>query len=242
MLWVYLSPHLDDAVLSCGGLIWQQTQSGERVEIWTLCAGDPPNAPLSPFAESLHARWQTDLNAPDHRRAEDLTSCALVGALARHWPLPDCIYRRDAQGRYLYASEEAIFGPVHPAEEGLIEDLAAQLRREIPAQAQVIAPLTIGLHADHRLARAAAQRLQRSLWYYPDYPYVLSRPEHLGLLLSADWSSQVFPLSAAAITRWAQATAAHVSQISTFWPDQDAIHPALLGYATLVGGVRLWRE
>jgi len=42
MHWIYLSPHLDDAVLSCGGIIWQQVQSGHQVEIWTICAADPP--------------------------------------------------------------------------------------------------------------------------------------------------------------------------------------------------------
>ena len=29
MRWIYLSPHFDDAVLSCGGLIWEQTHSGD---------------------------------------------------------------------------------------------------------------------------------------------------------------------------------------------------------------------
>ena len=28
MRWIYLSPHLDDAVLSCGGLIFEQSRQG----------------------------------------------------------------------------------------------------------------------------------------------------------------------------------------------------------------------
>ncbi|MBA4379671.1 MAG: PIG-L family deacetylase, partial [Anaerolinea sp.] len=57
MRWIYISPHLDDAVLSCGGLIWEQSHAGTQVEIWTVCTGDPPEGPLSPFAEVLHAEW-----------------------------------------------------------------------------------------------------------------------------------------------------------------------------------------
>jgi len=39
MRWIYLSPHFDDAVLSCGGLIFDQTCGGTAVEIWTVFAG-----------------------------------------------------------------------------------------------------------------------------------------------------------------------------------------------------------
>ena len=41
MRWIYLSPHLDDAVFSAGGLIYEQTQAGTPVEIWTIMCGDP---------------------------------------------------------------------------------------------------------------------------------------------------------------------------------------------------------
>ena len=47
MHWIYLSPHFDDAVLSCGGMIWEQVHSGETVEIWTLCAGQIPKGPAA---------------------------------------------------------------------------------------------------------------------------------------------------------------------------------------------------
>ena len=59
MEWIYFSPHLDDVALSCGGLAWEQSQSGSPVQVWTICAGDPPARPLSAFAEELHERWET---------------------------------------------------------------------------------------------------------------------------------------------------------------------------------------
>ena len=90
---IYLSPHLDDVALSCGGLIWEQTQSGDSVEIWTICAGDPPQDRLSPFAEELHQRWRVGHNAVDIRREEDIHSCRLLGAKYRHFEVPDAIYR-----------------------------------------------------------------------------------------------------------------------------------------------------
>lgn len=41
MRWIYISPHLDDAVLSAGGLIYEQTRAGHEVEIWTFMCGFP---------------------------------------------------------------------------------------------------------------------------------------------------------------------------------------------------------
>ncbi|NTV35511.1 MAG: PIG-L family deacetylase, partial [Anaerolineaceae bacterium] len=71
MHWIFLSPHFDDAVFSCGGLIYEQVQQGDQVEIWTICAGDLPEGQLSPFAEELHARWTTGRETISSRAAED---------------------------------------------------------------------------------------------------------------------------------------------------------------------------
>jgi hypothetical protein len=51
------------------------------------------------------------------RRKEDRLSCASLGAAHKHFPIPDCIYRRSpVSGKHLYDSETAIFSTVHPDE------------------------------------------------------------------------------------------------------------------------------
>ena len=80
MTWIYLSPHLDDAAFSCGGLIWEQVKAGETVEVWTICAGEPPEGELPPFARSLHDRWGTGGQTVARRRAEDQAACEVLGA------------------------------------------------------------------------------------------------------------------------------------------------------------------
>ena len=117
MEWIYFSPHLDDVALSCGGLVWEQRRAGQRVSIWTLCAGDPPAGALSPFAQSLHARWQTGADAVALRRQEDIAACAALEAEYRHLDVPDCIYRRGEVSRQvIYASESDIFGELKAEE------------------------------------------------------------------------------------------------------------------------------
>lgn len=258
MHWIYLSPHLDDIALSCGGLVWQQARQGEAVSIWTICAGDLPAGPLSPFAQSLHDRWQASdpqfqhNQAPAHRRQEDLASCAILGATARHFPWPDCIYRRrpqapevnvqPAQSEWLYDSEEALWIPVDPAEAPLVEALRDELARSLPAQAEIVCPLAIGGHVDHRLTRAAAELLERPLWYYADYPYAADHPESLLELRQAGWQATCQALTEAALQAWSKSVAAHASQISTFWTDLEQMNAALQAFAQSQGGACLWRR
>lgn len=255
MTWIYLSPHLDDAALSCGGLIAQQSLAGETAEIWTICAGDPPPGPFSPFAEELHARWQTGREATALRRQEDRNACARLSAVPRHLPLPDCIYRRagldywragqpagDSPAAFLYPDQAAIFGALHPLEEDLVHRLAQLLQEWLPPEAELVCPLTLGRHVDHQLTRQAAERLGRSLWYYADYPYVLQHGEQIAALEAGGWQMQQYSISPAALQAWIQAVAAHQSQISTFWPDFSAMQAAITAYSDRFGGAVLWKK
>lgn len=242
MTWIYLSPHFDDVALSCGGLVWEQVLRGEAASIWTICAGDPPPGALSPFAQSLHRRWETSSQAAQERRLEDQASCQALGADWRYFKLPDCIYRPGGEsGLFYYASEEALFGDIHPGELVMIANLADALRQGLPGDAQVVCPLTLGGHVDHRLTRRAAEQLGRNLWYYADYPYVLDSEQPFEEMLQAGWTSRVFPVSEAGLAAWQASIAAHQSQISTFWPSVDVMEAAMRAYWQEQGGVRLWR-
>ena len=240
---IYLSPHLDDAAYSCGGLLWEQAQAGLQPLVVTVCAGNPPPEPLSPFAQSLHERWETGLEALAVRRREDQTACQIVGADFRHWDLPDCIYRRDPDtGKALYDHEEALFGLVDPVEEPLIKQLGELISRQFPAQAELVSPLTLGGHVDHRLVRAAAETTGRSLWYYPDFPYVLEANEQLKQLRDEGWVAATFPISPLGVAAWEAGAAAYASQFSTFWGDLNEMHAAIERIVQENGGVTLWKR
>jgi LmbE family N-acetylglucosaminyl deacetylase len=237
MHWIYLSPHLDDAALSVGGLLWEQSQAGESVSIWTLFAGDPAPGALSPFAESLHTRWGVGREAIAARRAEDKRACQILGATPYHFSTPDCIYRTSEQTHlHLYASEESLFGEVHPDEQSLIRKISQMLQAEIPPDAQVVCPLALGGHVDHRLTRAAAQRLDSHLAYYADYPYLLENPAWD----PGPYKSALHLVSEQGITAWQNAVAEHHSQFSTFWQTVDEMRHAIQAYAREMEGVKLW--
>jgi LmbE family N-acetylglucosaminyl deacetylase len=240
MVWIYLSPHLDDATLSLGGLIWEQSQAGEDVRIWTLCAGDPPPGEFSPFAQALHARWGTGREAVMARRAEDMEACAVLGASCHHFEVPDCIYRRSPRtGAHLYADENALWSPVHPDEGDLVDAIGVMLQDRLsalPAETKLVSPLTLGDHVDHRLTRTAAERVGVPLYFYADYPYVL------GVDLwdkVSSLKSIVSSISPEGMGAWQKAIARHRSQISTFWGGRSEMQIAIQTYYDQIGGIWL---
>lgn len=241
MDWIYISPHLDDVVLSLGGLIWEQTAAGQEVSIWTICAGDPPPESLSSFAQSLHQRWEVGRDAIQERRDEDIGACKRLGAEYLHFDIPDCIYRRSPRtGKFLYDSEESLWFQIHPDERKVIEDLSRKLKGMVPKDANLVCPLTIGNHVDHRLTRKAIeiafQGERVNLFYYPDYPYVLD--ETLPLAIDG-LKSYLYSISPGAILAWQDAIAHHQSQISTFWGSLEEMKSAIQFYYRKMGGIWL---
>ena len=246
MHWIYLSPHLDDVVLSVGGLVWEQTLEGEAVEVWTVCAGDPPPPPYTPFAEELHTRWGTDgSQASLVRRAEDITAASRLGAKVRHSPLPDCIYRRlPGSGEPVIVERDDLFRAYPPGEAALLDEIAAWIRTRLPEDVQLVSPMALGGHIDHRLVRAAAESLGLLVWYYPDYPYAVDDPLHhtdLRGQMANYRPALVQGLSPQAVTAWQEAVAAYDSQISSFWGSLDEMRTRIATYHQEGGGSILWR-
>jgi LmbE family N-acetylglucosaminyl deacetylase len=243
MQWIYLSPHFDDVALSCGGLIWQQVRSGEAVSIWTVCAGNAPSRELSPFAKELHLRWETDQDATSQRRLEDLRSCHRLGVTSKQFTIPDCIYRLNPYtDEFFYTSEEALNGPLQPVDRQNIALLGEEIKRAVPEDVVLVCPLSLGNHVDHQLTRLAAEGLDRTKWYYADYPYVLRCNEKLEQLEKEGWISQSFQIPQDGLVAWQDSVASHVSQISTFWKDEHEMRMALSDYLEQNQGVRLWKK
>ena len=249
MRWVYLSPHFDDVVLSCGGLVWEQVQAGQPVEVWTVCAGAPsPEERLSDFALSLHRRWGTGLEAVDIRRQEDEAALQRLGAQTRYWDLPDCIYRK-ISGGWLVNGEEDLWRNVHDDEQPVVDRLVGWMNERLRPDDVLVSPMTLGNHVDHFLVRAAAERLMgmrqktgaaRILYFYADYPYAVQANAMAGKL-DAAWQKQCFPVSEQAVAVWQAAVACYETQISTFWGGLEEMRAALATYWQDGGGTCLWK-
>ncbi len=238
---IYLSPHLDDAVLSCGGQMAARGRRGESVLLYTAAAGDPP-ADLSPLAESLHTQWGLPPDA-SARRKEDERACEILGVTGRYGNWPDALYRRHPEtGEPLYATLESLFDTPHPKDDA--GRLWAEAFQALPEARQYVAPLAVGRHVDHQLVRRAAEEIFGSaLQYYEDYPYCGKRLALMSYRLRPwRWRAEIVPLSDEDVDARCRAVAAYESQVDMLFGGREKMEPKIRGYVRRVGGERIWQR
>lgn len=242
---IYLSPHLDDAALSCGGRIAQETAVVRKVLIVTIMAGEPEPGANSTFIQELHQRWGLAQNATAVRRAEDVSACHILGAAYQHLQIPDCIYRLNpATGEPLYPEWAQVIADIHPYEQKLIAQLTHQFKA-LPSTHQVVAPLAIGNHVDHQIVRRAAERCFGSeLIYYEDYPYANDETAFTAVIPSHSptWQAHTFPISAEVLQTKINAIAAFSSQLSTFFNGRADLEKQIGAYTNKRGGEQYWQN
>ncbi len=242
--WVFLSPHFDDVVLSAGGLVWVLTQRGEQVEIWTICAGDPPiDKPLTDYAQMLHTFWELgEQDVPYKRSLEDAACCAVLGARYRRYTVPDNIYR------FLPGGHEAIVkvpddnqGPLNPDEAYLVPPVTDFLRKNLRPGTELVGPLAIGHHRDHVLTRRAAEALGHPLWHFVDYPYIIRESYDLKDFVPDGAEQFKLGISAQGLRAWQEGILCHKSQMIMLFPDEAGMRQDIQTYAESGGGSSLWK-
>ncbi len=240
MRWIYISPHLDDAVLSAGGFIYEQTKSGIPVEIWTIVCGYPPPGELTPLAQVIHFQWGTGTaeETVELRRAEDVKAAGIVGAKAVHFDLPDCIYRRGPDGEPLYLE---IFIQPHPAEAHLPDEIAATISPDLKADDQLICQLGIGGHADHILVRQAVERLNRPLWYTADVPYIFNQPGELAPQV-VGMEESLYSITEAGLKAWIEASVAYESQLSSLFDNPADLEEKIRTFYSKTERFTVWHR
>ena len=240
MRWIYLSPHLDDAALSAGGLIYEQARSGIPVEIWTFMCGYAPEEAVSPFAQLLHAQWgfSSAEETTRLRREEDKRAAAILGATVHHFDFLDCIYRRAPDGEWLYVD---VFIPPRPEDAALPSQIAGEIAMHIQADDVLVCQLSVGSHVDHVLVRQGAELLRHSLRYDIDVPYIFYKPEELSPK-SVGMEESMHSISETGLSSWKEAASAYRSQLpglgevfDTPEKAQESIH----SYWSKHGGIRL---
>ena len=238
---LYLSPHLDDAVLSGGGHIAQSVRKGLRVRVVTVFAGDPSPGTDSPAARELRVRFGLEAEPGVSRRAEDAESCKKLGAACEHWEFLDAMYRTGFQGEPLYPTLASLYSA--PADDAVLSAVVQRLTAAEGADL-VVAPLAVGGHVDHRMVRMAAERVfGPALACYEDFPYA----QRFGALWRAmgnpfAWRGERVALEECDLLAKIEAVRAHASQAAVmFHGDADLVWK-IRRYARRRGGERLWRR
>ncbi len=142
-----LSPHLDDAALSIPMWIAGRTTDTRVIVLTVFSAGDATHA---------------------IRRAEDIAALTTLGAQPLHLGLHDAPFRRHIPRDFEHliltplASDDPDAAHVHHTLLHTIEQLAPR---------EILLPLAVGEHIDHRIVHALHTSLHHRLGFYADRPY-----------------------------------------------------------------------
>ena len=168
---VAISPHLDDAAFSVGGLLAARVRAGDRVTVVTCFTGNVAHPSGFALACQLDKGLPADIDYMALRRAEDLAACAVIGAEAVHLPLLEAPHRGYASAPELFAARRD--------DDVMLAPLTAQLAETIAAlrPGLLLGPLAVGDHVDHWLVRDALVAIGEPMLLWEDWPY-LTRASH----------------------------------------------------------------
>ena len=203
---LFLSAHLDDAVLSCGALI-EALAHRCPVTVATVFteAGAPPHTRAArSFLRACGVADASSLYAD--RQDEDRAVLDALGVRHVHLGVVDALFRpRDLSSRALRRAGRWVpelvhryptyrfdiaKGRVSRGDLGLIAQLTARvcdLLAETGAEV-TFAPLGVGRHVDHLITRALAVESDESdesddaVVFYSDFPYDMSAPVDQGFV------------------------------------------------------------
>jgi len=231
---IYLSPHLDDVVLSCSGQIFDRIACGESVLVVTLLAGNALE-PFSELAQSIH----TASDFIQKRRAEDYKALAYLGADVDHAEFQDAIYRRHPwSGRPLYPRRENLCRRLHRVDGKLVNAVSMWLKQF--ETMNVVVPLAIGHHVDHQIVRLAAEKALSHVTYYEEYPYSAFPNALRKVKKPKGYSRQLIEITIDALAAKFTAVQAYDSQLMWLGGSQEKLRERLGSYHAQVGGEVVW--
>ncbi|WP_435057895.1 PIG-L deacetylase family protein [Streptomyces sp. bgisy060] len=184
-----LSPHLDDAVLSCGALLgWVGRRAPVTVAtLFTEAAPPPHTLSARQYLKQTRAGDAEELFA--ERREEDRQVLERLGVDRHHVGLVDGLFRQLPRARpgtdrlarllpeltHVYPTYRLHLsrGRISAHDAETLRTVGETVEALLPARSGglVLAPLGVGGHADHVLVRAAAERSGHRVVYYSDFPY-----------------------------------------------------------------------
>jgi len=236
---IFLAPHLDDAVYSCGGTLGVQVSCGLHPLVITVFAGSPPpGTEPGSIAQQIHKRmeFRQDIGIEEvvaARRKEDARALDYLHVDYLWLDYPDAIYRGVPA---YYTQERDLISEVNPSDMWIDKQLAQDLVTllELLPDAVWYAPLGVGRHVDHQIVCSAADRLiQRgaNVKLYEDFPYVLEKGalEERIKELGGALEPALVEMSEMLHLRQ-EAAEMYTSQIKLNFPDRQAIYQTMKDY------------
>jgi len=174
---IFLSPHLDDAVLSCGFFLELLTKAKKKIMVLTVFT-KVSNPPYSPQTKQFLKQCGYD-NAQElfeSRKEEDKKVLKFLGVGFLHLDYIDAAWRKDEKQKFIYRDEIERYSGIIAKEDyqlvqNLGKDLERILRKFLTKNTLILSPLGVGGLVDHVIVRSVLEKVGKKLLFWEDFPY-----------------------------------------------------------------------
>lgn len=193
--YIFFSPHLDDAVLSCGLLLKRLKTMRKNIfvySIFTRASNEPFTEQAVRFMASCSYKSAHQLFRD--RKKEDVLATAYFGAGNKHLNFIDAAWRKTnfynkhlrfakllefiPHLTHVYPNATTQFsGNPSPLDDLLQIKLTQKLSKEVQRanrKTLLLAPLGVGGHVDHVITRLCVENLDKPILFWQDAPYSTS--------------------------------------------------------------------
>lgn len=191
---VFISPHLDDAILSAGGLITYLSSKTPVKIITVFTRGSSPCSTLAAdYIAACGYKWSEDLFA--RRRQEDKLVLKKFNLKPIHLNFVDAAWRKTTLGplNIFHYPQSVLTNKISWLEIMLSQQIYHQLRPNLACQ--IFAPIGIGTHIDHLIVRGICAKHFPQTIYWADFPYALKQKADLEFIQSQQLQTEFWPLS-----------------------------------------------
>ncbi len=229
---LFVSPHLDDVVFSCGGTLAALADRGWRTVMATVFTATVVPATGFALACQLDKGLAPEIDYMALRREEDRAAASILGVSDLRWlGLPEAPHRGYHSAPALFAeprADDAIWTSVAD----LLSALVAETR-----PAQIFAPQGLGGHVDHRQVIRAVQQSAADVpvAWYRDTPYAIRNPAAAPFIVAPQ--AATLPIEAW-LERKILAACAYDSQIGFQFGGAEQTREALAAFTAREGGER----
>lgn len=187
---LFMSPHLDDAILSCGELLLNISPYSKITIVTVFTEGSaPPYTYSANMNLKLCGNFKDARNLFHARRKEDARACAAMGVKYAHLGFLDASFRKKKNKNALTANIaqhipefshiyptyrwNILSGKISGNDRENIEIISNKMREYAHDRNKrlIFCPLGIGNHVDHVLVSKICRKIFSNLIFWEDFPY-----------------------------------------------------------------------
>lgn len=208
----FISPHLDDAVFSAGGLLLRLASKTKVtiVSVFTEASESPYTLSAGSYLRKS-GRYKSALDLFSARRLEDAAVCKELGVNFEHLGLSDALFRKKKNNffkekyfnkfvpelNHVYPTYRwhIALGKIAQSDSDTVAEIENKFRliEKRIEYGYVFCPYGIGGHIDHIITRKMCEKVFPDLIFWSDFPYNIRIKEKKGA--DSEFDPGIFDIS-----------------------------------------------